>query len=211
MKYTSLHSCLHYVQIFLHAICLHVSAAAHKWFLHVASNVYLMWSGPVVCPALLHLIPVGVLGSSPLEGFILPANPEDLCHLRMSVGPSPQPCCGSFTRHGMCYSSHVVMSCQKQPWQMLLCCLWSDHIGLALQKPPLSSPIDCSSLAKIWLLWACSAIFQRQDVSSAKSKKCSISHDMTVLWKSWENNKNNASVIKGQTFRFITRQHCFFL
>lgn len=82
---------------------------------------------------LLHLISVSALGWSPFTGFIPPADPEDLCRFRLSVGPSPQPCCGSLTQHSMCYSSHVVMSCQKQPWQMLLFCLWNDHVGLTLQ------------------------------------------------------------------------------
>lgn len=83
--------------------------------------------------ALLHKTPVSALGLSLLEGFICPASPEDLCCFRLSVEPSPQPCCGSLTQHGMCYSSNAVMSCQKQPWQMLLFCLWNDHVGLTLQ------------------------------------------------------------------------------
>lgn len=68
-----------------------------------------------------HLIPVSALGLSPFKGFFSapppppPADPKDLCRFRLTVGPSPQPCCGSLTQHGMCYSSHVVMSCQKQP------------------------------------------------------------------------------------------------
>lgn len=83
--------------------------------------------------ALLHLIPVSAVGWSPFKGFIPPADPEDLYRSRLSVGPSPQPGCGSLTQCSMCYSSHVVMSCQKQPWQMLLFCLWNDHVGLTLQ------------------------------------------------------------------------------
>lgn len=38
-------------------VCLHVSA--HKWSLHVASNVYLMWPGPVVC--------LGITASDPCQ------------------------------------------------------------------------------------------------------------------------------------------------
>lgn len=100
--------------------------------------------------ALPHLIPVSALGSSPLEGFISPADPEDLCCFRLSVGPSPQPCCSSLTQHGMCYSSHVVMSCQKQPWQMLLFCLWNDHVGLTLQS---------TIIIHSWLLCTCKMCF----------------------------------------------------
>lgn len=157
--------------------------------------------------ALPHLIPVSALGSSPLEGFIPPADPEDLCRFRLSVGPSPQPCCGSLTQRGMCYSSHVVMSCQKQPWQMLLFCLWNDHVGLTLQTAIIIHSC-CSALAKS-VLWACSAIIQRQeDVSFAESMKCNILHGVPVLWKkSWENNRKDTSIINGHTCGFITEQH----
>lgn len=60
------------------------------------------------------------------------------------VPPSPQPCCGSPTQRSMCYSSHVVRSCQKQPWQILLFCLWNDHVGLTLQT---------TMIIRSWLSW----------------------------------------------------------
>lgn len=78
--------------------------------------------------ALPHLIPFSALGGS-LFGVFIP-----LCCCRLSVGPSPQPCCSSVIHHGICYSSHVVMNCQKEPWQMLPFCLWNDHVGLTLQN-----------------------------------------------------------------------------
>lgn len=165
--------CIHYVHIFLCVVCLHVSA--HKWFLHVGSNVYLMWPGPVVCLG----ITASALGSSPLKDFIPPADPEDLCRFRLSVGPSQQSCCGSLTQPGMCYSSHVVMGCQKQPWQMLLFSSWSDHVGVTLQTTII---ILCSALAKS-VLWACGAITQRQeDISFAKIKEIQNSK-LHAIWK----------------------------
>lgn len=50
--------------IYFSAWCLHVPA--HKWFLHVGSNGYLMCPGSVVCLG----IAASVLGSSPLRGFL---------------------------------------------------------------------------------------------------------------------------------------------
>lgn len=87
-------NCIHEVHTSLCAVCLPVSV--HKGFLHVASNVYLMWPGPVVVWALLPLIAVNALGWSPFKGFIPPADPEDLFRFRLSVRPSQQPRCGSF-------------------------------------------------------------------------------------------------------------------
>lgn len=40
--------------------------------------------------------------------------------------------CGSLTQSSMCYSSRVVMGCQKQPWQMQLFSLWNGRVGVTL-------------------------------------------------------------------------------
>lgn len=146
--------------IYFSVWCVHVSA--HKWFFACGIECLPHWPSLVVCLG----ITASALGSSPLKGFMPPADPEDLCRFRLSVGPSQQPCCGSLTQPGMCYSSHVVMGCQKQPWQMLLFFSWNDRAGVTLQTTII---ILCSALAKS-VLRACSAIIQRQeDISFAKS------------------------------------------
>lgn len=115
--------------------------------------------------ALPHLIPVSALGSSPFEGFIPTADPEDLCRFRLSVRPSPQPCCGSLIQHSMCYSSHVVMSCQKRPWQMLLFCLWNVHVGLTLQT---------TIIIHSWLPCTCKICFVGMQCHNSKARGHSI-------------------------------------
>lgn len=99
--------------------------------------------------ALPHLIPVSALGSSPFEGFIPPADPEDLCRFRL-LGHPHSPAILLFNTACVCYSSHIVMSCQMQPWQMLLYCLWNDHVGLTLQA---------TIIIHSWLLFTCKICF----------------------------------------------------
>lgn len=70
-------------------------------------TVYLVWPGLVVCLG----ITASAHGSPVLKVLIPPADPEDLLCFRLSGGPYY----GSLTQSSMCYSSRVVMSCQKQP------------------------------------------------------------------------------------------------
>lgn len=195
---TSSH-CIHYVHIFLCAVCLHVSV--HKWFFHVASNVvawpcclsghYRIWSLSVLLDHL-HLKVLSLQLT------------QKICRFRLSVGPSPQPCCGFLTQHGMCYSSHVVMSCQKRPWQMLLFCLWNVHVGLTLQT---------IKIIHNWLPCTCKICFVGMQCHNSKAgrrfiyKVNEIQH--SSLQKSWENNRKDISIINGQTCGFITEQHTF--
>lgn len=154
----------------MYLLCEYISLcgmfACVKWVLHVGWNVYLMRPGPVVCLG----ITASAFGLSPLKGFIPPADPEDLYCFRLSDWPSQKPGCGSLTRTSMCYSSHVVMSCQKQPWQMLPFPLRSDHVGVTLPTA-IIIPIHSHNL------FVCTV--QRQEiVSSANSMKYKIANLM---------------------------------
>lgn len=93
-------------------------------FLHMGWSVYLIWPGLVVGLG----IAASALGSLVLKVLIPPADPEDLLCFRLSSGPY----CGSVTQSSMCYSSRVVMNCQKQPWQMQLFSLWNGRVGVTL-------------------------------------------------------------------------------
>lgn len=131
--------------------------------------------------ALLHLISVSALGSSPFEAFIPSTTDlEDLCLFRQLVGPSPQPCSRSLTQHTICYSSHVVMSCQKQRWQMLLFYLCNSPVGLTLM-PPLSFTLQSSVCAES-VLRACRAVSE-QIFDVLKEKKFNIPYNLPLLWK----------------------------
>lgn len=114
------HSCV--LHALLHSICAYISACVcmyqctsdlcmlHLMFTSCGLALSFVWALP-------HLIPVSALGSSPFEGFIPAADPEDLCRFFQIVcwGHPHSPAAVPLTQHGMCYSSHVVMSCQKQP------------------------------------------------------------------------------------------------
>lgn len=151
--------CIHYVHIFLCAVGLHVSV--HKWLLHVASNVYLMWPGPVVC--------LGITASDPCQcawivstwGFYPSSWPRGSLPFQTVCWAIPTALLRfSYSTHGMCYSSHVVMSCQKQPWQMLLFCLWNDHVGLTLQT---------TIIIHSWLLCTCKISFVGMKCRNSKA------------------------------------------
>lgn len=105
--------------MFLWLVC-----AGASWILHMGWSVYLMWPGLVVCLGII----ASALGSPVLKVLIPSADPEDLLCFKLSGGLY----CGSLTQSSMCYSSRVVMSCQKQPWQMQLFSLWNGRVGVTL-------------------------------------------------------------------------------
>lgn len=133
-----------YFSLWCVCMCHHTSDCC-MWHLMCALHGY----GPAVC--------WGTATSDPYQCssmfFIWMFNPSSRPRrspLILTVWPSPQPCCGSLTQHSMCYSSHVVRSCQKQPWQILLFCLWNDHVGLTLQT---------TIIIRSWLHCTCKICF----------------------------------------------------
>lgn len=201
--------CIYYVHIFLCAVCCMCQRTSdfcmwHLMFTSCGLALLFVWALP-------HLIPA--LGSSPLEGFIPPADPEDLCRFRLVCLSHPHSPAAVLLLNTACVIHHVVMSCQKQPWQMLLFCLWNDHVGLKLQT---------TIIVHSWLLCTCKICFVGMRCHNSKAggrficKVNEIQHSSLtcqLLWKnkkSWENNREDTSVINGQTCRFITEQHTLF-
>ena len=165
----------------------------HSWLAYIFSEfacvsahviVYLMFTscGPVLLFvwALPHLIPVSALGSSLLEGFMPPADPEDLSRL---LGHPRSPAV-VLLLNTACVIHHMLSWAVRGSHDKCCVSVYETIMLASLFKPPLSSTVDCSALAKS-VLWACGTIIQRpEDVSFAKSKKYAIFHYTPVLWKS---------------------------
>ena len=168
-----IHSYIHDLHIF--SLSLHVSA--HMWSLHLTFTS----CGPVLLFvwALPHLSPVTALGSSLLEGFMPPADPEDLSRL---LGHPRSPAV-VLLLNTACVIHHMLSWAVRGSHDKCCVSVYETIMLASLFKPPLSSTVDCSALAKS-VLWARGAIIQRQgDVSSVESKKYTIFHYTPVLWK----------------------------
>lgn len=144
------------MNIFLCVACLHVSSEFYMWDgMFTSCGLALLF-----VRALLHLL----LDCLHLRVLSLQLTQKISTVSDCLTGLPNSPGCGSLTRTSMCYSSHVVMSCKKQPWQMLPFPLRNDTLPTAI-----------IILIHSHNLFVC-AVQREEIVSSANSMKYKIAN-----------------------------------
>lgn len=179
-------------------LCSTSAWVSEQVILHVALNAFFAWSGSAVCRG------IAAFDRSQCSVFsmwgIYPSSWSGGSSLNLTAGPSPQPGCGSLTQHCMCYSSHVVRSCQKRPWQILLFCLWNDHVGLTLQT---------TIIIRSWLHCTCKVCFVGTCCHNLKAggrficevnEKQHYSLVVRAVKKSCKNNRKDINIINCQIY-----------